>query len=280
MFDITYHHVNGIKVAAHDTGGDGTPLILAHGLTANMHNFTGLLRAGLAENQRVVLLDLRGRGLTDKPDTGYHMRDHMADVVQLADALGIDRFIMGGHSFGGLLTMYMGANMPQRIEKMIIMDAGKEATHESVLPAIKPSLDRLGQVIPSLEDYLNIVRNAPYFTEFGWHDDLETYYRADVETVPGGVRSRVSAPAIEEAIRHIISMDWDQIIRSSTPPALLIHAQDPLGAAPVLSPEGAQETVELLPDCQYAAVPGNHITMVMGDYAPEVVRIMREFIED
>lgn len=272
---------NGIQLAVEHSAGAGETLILLHGLTANRSNFYGLLNHGLADGYNVYNMDLRGRGLSDKPASGYSMADHAADVLGLMDAEGLEQAIFIGHSFGGLLSMYMAHHHPQRIKRMVIIDAGKEATHEKVLEIIKPSLERLGQSVPSWDVYINAIKNSAYYVDYEWNEEVETYYRTDVETLAdGAVRSRVYAAGIEEAVRKIITDDWEAIIRGADKPALLIHAPQPLGAAPVLSEAGAQATLKLLPDAQYIQVPGNHITMMFGANAPHIVRAIRAFVGD
>ncbi len=63
--------------------------MLLPGITANLHNFDGLIDAGLAPRFRVVALDLRGRGLSDKPAQGYSIPEHAADVIGVLDGLGL-----------------------------------------------------------------------------------------------------------------------------------------------------------------------------------------------
>src|SRR5262245_59777895 len=68
--------------------GDCPAIVLLPGLTANAHAFDGLIQQGLSPRFRVLALDLRGRGESDKPAAGYTMADHAADVIGLLDALG------------------------------------------------------------------------------------------------------------------------------------------------------------------------------------------------
>ncbi len=272
---------NGIQLAYDDQGSGAKTLILMHGLTANRHSFDGLLRHGLAEDYRVLRVDLRGRGESEKPASGYHMRDHAADILGLIEALSLEQVTLVGHSFGGLLSIYLAAYHPQIMEQIVLMDVGLEATYPEVLPKIKPSLDRLGNTVPSWEVYIEAIKGTPYYADGFWDDDLEAYYRADVETLDdGSVRSRVYGAGIEEAVQHIIADDWKQHLQAVQKPALLIHAPAPIseGGSPILSDEGAQETARLIPDCQYVRVPGHHITMVFGSNAPYVVDAIRKFV--
>jgi pimeloyl-ACP methyl ester carboxylesterase len=97
--------VNDIQLHYLDHPGGDPPLVLMPGLTANAYSFDGLINAGLSSALRVLALDLRGRGLSDKPDSGYSMADHAADVLGLLNALEFQRVVLGGHSFWGLLTL-------------------------------------------------------------------------------------------------------------------------------------------------------------------------------
>ena len=72
---------NNIQLHYLSHPGEGPTLVLLPGLTANAHAFDGLIQAGLSPRYRVLALDLRGRGLTDKPTTGYSMADHAADSL-------------------------------------------------------------------------------------------------------------------------------------------------------------------------------------------------------
>ncbi len=58
---------NGIRLHYLDHPGEGPPLVLMPGLTANAHSFDGLINSGLSPSLRVLALDMRGRGLNDKP---------------------------------------------------------------------------------------------------------------------------------------------------------------------------------------------------------------------
>src|SRR5690348_6861509 len=98
--------VNGIRLHYLDYPVDGPTVVLLHGLSANAQCFS-LLAQGLSPYFRVIVPDLRGRGLSDKPATGYTMNDHALDILGLMDTLGVPQVILAGHSFGGLLAIYM-----------------------------------------------------------------------------------------------------------------------------------------------------------------------------
>lgn len=282
---VQYTQTGALKIAYTDQAGPQPALILLHGLTANMSCFNGMLHAGLSGWRRCVSLDLRGRGLSDKPDAHYSQADHAADVLSLMDELGIEQAVLVGHSFGGLLSMYLAAHHPQRFPRLIVMDAGLEATNaDEVLPKLKPSLDRLGRVFPSMDVYLSAIKQAPYYADYAWNADIEAYYRADVLQHPDGtVQARAQAGAIEAAVKGVVAEDWPAILARIQQPVLLLNAPasfGPPGASPILSAEGAQETVDALLRGKLQTVPGHHITMLFGDHAAHLVEAIRAFLAE
>src|SRR5207245_7100211 len=89
-------------------GAQGPPIIFVHGLTANAFCFQSFADE-LASNHRVFAYDLRGRGDSDKPETGYSIPIHVADLAELIDELDLDRPVIAGHSSGAFIALYFAA---------------------------------------------------------------------------------------------------------------------------------------------------------------------------
>ncbi|MBZ0318797.1 MAG: alpha/beta hydrolase [Anaerolineae bacterium] len=277
-----FRHVNNIVLHYLDHKGNEPTILLLPGLTANANEFDGLIKAGLSPRFRVLALDLRGRGQTEKPATGYSMADHAADVLGLLELLGIQQVIMGGHSFGALLTLYIAAHHPERIRKMIIID-GAAKLHPRVRELIQPSLNRMGRVFASWDEYIKIIKQNPAF--HGWWDPtIESYYRADVQTnADGTVQSRLYKEGILEATDKALEEPYSEYVSRIDKPAILLNAlgaYGPEGTPPVLPHEQAQETVQAIKNCRYVEIPGNHITMLFGDSAKIVVDTITQFVEE
>jgi pimeloyl-ACP methyl ester carboxylesterase len=277
-----YVAANGIRLHYLDHGGSGPVLVLAPGLTANAHSFDGLIHAGLDDAARVLALDLRGRGESDQPPSGYAMDDHARDVLALLDALGLERVVMGGHSFGGLLTYWLAANHPERVERCVVLDAPADVD-SAIVDQIQPALDRLGRVYASWNEYAALARAMPYFDEGGWDADLEGYFRADVLIdTDGSVRARSQPEHIREAIEGTLAVDWPTLVTRIRQPLLLLRAPGSFGlpgAPPILSREAAERTVALLPDGRLVDGIGNHLTFVFGPGAPVLAAAVAEFLE-
>ncbi|MBK8026789.1 MAG: alpha/beta hydrolase [Chloroflexi bacterium] len=275
-----YIQANGIRIHLIDFGGEGEPLLLMHGLTANAMSFAGLARAGLTDKLHVYALDLRGRGESDKPAAGYSMEDHAADLLGVMDALGLQSALIGGHSFGGLVTIYAAGKYQDRVKKLVIMDSG--LMHPQVLDLIKPSLDRLGKAVPSWETYLAGIKASPYYHDGFWDEDLEAYYHADIETLDdGSVRSRCQPDAIREAATRGLGENWPSLMQHADQPAILIYAPEGVGAGntqPVVPQDKALETASMMSQCSAVATTGNHITMLFGRHAPNTVHRIQAFL--
>lgn len=273
-----YISTNGIQLHYLDFEGSGPTIILTHGLTANAHAFDGLIAAGLAPAFRVISVDLRGRGLSEKPETGYTMKEHAEDIIGLMDALGIEKGIIGGHSFGALLTFYMAFHYPERIEKMILLDAAARL-HPQTKEMLTSALSRIGQTYSSFDAYLEKVKSGEYMTY--WEDTMLSYYQADVaDNIDGSVTQRSTPENITEAIlKGSFGEPWVELIKAAQQPAILLNGTLNYALnAPLLPKEFALETVEMMQNCQYKEVWGNHQTMLYGQGAKDIVEGIKAFL--
>jgi pimeloyl-ACP methyl ester carboxylesterase len=103
--------------------GRGPGLVLVHGFGGAKEDFADHVDA-LARDHTVVTFDHRGHGASDKPDdvARYSFERLRADVLQVADAAGLDRFRLLGHSMGGMVARRIALQHPQRVEALVLMD--------------------------------------------------------------------------------------------------------------------------------------------------------------
>jgi pimeloyl-ACP methyl ester carboxylesterase len=273
---------DGVRIHYLQHDGPAPPLVLLHGLTANARYFDSLVQAGLSETRGLLIPDLRGRGLSDKPPIGYSMAEHAADVIALLDHHGIERTDICGHSYGGLLTVYLASEYPDRVARAIILDiAGPSIRNPQVYELLKPSLDRLGKVFPSLDEFL-ATRKQQAYLDVPWDDAIESFFRADVEPLPGGtVRVRIPPEVIEQVIAEGQQIDWQARFTQVEQQALLLNATGPYGSPgtpSLILEEQGREAAALIPRCRYAWVPGNHMTMLLGDHVHAVLAQIRAFL--
>ena len=260
------------------TAENKSTIIFMHGLTANAHAFDGLMAAGLKESFHIISVDLRGRGESDAPATGYTMKEHSADILELMAALKIEKVTFAGHSFGGFLALYLTKFYPEKVDKLILMDAAANM-HPNTKDMLVPALSRLGKVFSSFDAYLEKVKAAPYLTL--WDEQMESYYRADVRTNEDGIVSSIpqAEHMMEAVLKGSLGEPWKDYLKEVEHQSILINAPGIYTMEAALLPEeNAMETVELMKNCIYAKVPGNHQTMLYGEGAKEIVSIIKHFI--
>jgi pimeloyl-ACP methyl ester carboxylesterase len=116
----------GIKIH-YQVKGEGTPVVLIHGLTSSARMNWDLpgITADLAKHHRVVELDCRGHGQSGKPEgEGSYGTNMVEDVVRLMDHLHIQKAQVVGYSMGGMITMKLLATHPDRVSSAVLGGMG------------------------------------------------------------------------------------------------------------------------------------------------------------
>ncbi len=263
---------DGVKIQMAVWEGKGKQILCVHGLTANCRSWD-LLASSLAPQHKVIAMDLRGRGFSDSPPSGYSVENHCRDIVALMDDQGLERPVLMGHSLGAFISLVFAAKHPHRVERLILVDGGgklPEAQMTKVFAGIKPSLDRLGKVFPDFESYLSPLKQTSFLQP--WNSFFETYYRYEVEDVEGGVRSRIHPKHIEEEAGNLKKMDSSQFYKKVMTPTLILRATKGMLAEDdlVLPADVAEGMVREMSNAKNVDVEGtNHYSIL---FQPNTVR--------
>lgn len=113
MAEEKFIQANGLQFHTLDWGGHGEWVVLLHGLASQAH-ILDLVAPQLSESLRVIAIDQRGHGLSDKPDAGYDFASITHDLDQLLTVLDIERATLIGHSWGGNVAVQYAVDHPQR----------------------------------------------------------------------------------------------------------------------------------------------------------------------
>lgn len=132
--------VKGQLVHLRDEGprNDPVPVVLLHGTSASLHTWEGWARA-LRAQHRVITLDLPGFGLSG-PWSGhwagarYDGPTWARFTLDTLDAIGVQRFVVGGNSLGGEVAWRVALAAPQRVDRLILVDAGGYAANPESVP--------------------------------------------------------------------------------------------------------------------------------------------------
>jgi lipase len=98
-------------------------VLCLHGITAQHRAFTALARY-LGSSRSLVGVDLRGRGDSAKPESGYRLEAHARDVIRVLDYLGLHRAVILGHSMGGFVALKTALSSPDRVRALVLLDGG------------------------------------------------------------------------------------------------------------------------------------------------------------
>lgn len=115
-----YARVNGIRMH-YVIGGRGAPLVLLPGWPQTWWQYHKVLPA-LAAHYRVIAVDLRGMGGSDKPAGGYDKKTMAKDIHELIRHLGYDRVDIAGHDIGAMVAFSFAANHPAATRKLAVLD--------------------------------------------------------------------------------------------------------------------------------------------------------------
>ena len=107
-----------------ERAGSGEAVVLIHGFGGSSWSWRHVVPA-LAEDHRVVALDLNGFGWTERPSApeAYTLAGQERLVLGVADALGLGRFDLAGHSYGGAISIYLAARHPERVRSLLLVDS-------------------------------------------------------------------------------------------------------------------------------------------------------------
>lgn len=272
---------DGVTLAVHEwPGQDRAPrtVVGIHGLTANHRCWKSMAEA-LAPDFRLVAYDLRGRGDSDKPATGYSLAAHARDLGALLDRLGLRRVVLMGHSLGATIALRFAVDHPTRVRRLILIDGGLDVRAE-VLDSLAPAIARLGTEFPSVDAFLGRMRGLPMLAG-RWNDYLEDYFRYDAETLPSGaVRPKASPSAVVEEIQSLQRERLWALHHRVRCPTLILRAPDGLLTATdcLMTRDEARAMAAAIPRAKLVEIPGtNHYTVLLGRH-PRVRATVRAFL--
>ncbi len=284
MAEPIYRRVrgDGVQIQLAQWEGEKGPILCVHGLTANCRCWDRIASA-LIPHFRVMAMDLRGRGLSDKPPGGYSVEQHAKDIRELLDDLKISRAVLMGHSLGAFIALAFGALYPERVQALVLMDGGGKLTDSQrakVFAGIRPSLERLGKVFPSFEEYVEVMKKTPFLQP--WVPELDTYFSYEIEEVESGVRSRVNPLHIEEEVRNLQALDVSKFYPRVHCPVLILRATEGMLADDdlLLPQEVALDMSRSLPQARLVEVPRtNHYSILFHSHE-ERDRALISFLND
>ncbi|MEU0603418.1 alpha/beta hydrolase [Streptomyces sp. NPDC006393] len=204
----------GVRLVCRDWGGDGPALVLLHGLAGHAGEWDALARS-LSSEHRVVAVDQRGQGASDRFPSDVSRDAFVEDVVAVADQLGLERVVLVGQSLGGHTAILAAARHPELVRALVAVEADVSGPDPEWPAHIRRWFDSWPASFPSRDAAVQFFGGGP--VGMGWADGLEErggqwWPRFDREVM---VRS------VADAAQRSLAHEWGRI----TCPTLLILAQ-------------------------------------------------------
>lgn len=160
----------GVRLVCRDWGGSGQPVVLLHGLAGHAGEWDEQARR-LSPRYRVVAVDQRGHGASERQPEDVSRAAYVADVVAVLEQLALRRPVLVGQSLGGHTAMLTAAAHPGQIRALVLIEAGPSGPDPDVPATIGDWLDSWPTPFASRAAAVRFLGGGPVGE--GWADGLE-----------------------------------------------------------------------------------------------------------
>ncbi|WP_328863060.1 alpha/beta fold hydrolase [Streptomyces sp. NBC_00306] len=161
---------DGVRLVCRDWGGTGQPVVLLHGLAGHAGEWEAVA-SRLASRYRVVAVDQRGHGASERHPRDVSRAAHVADVVAAVEQLGLCRPVVFGQSLGGHTAMLTAAAYSELVRALVLVEAGPGGPDPDAAAGIGGWLDTWPTPFPSREAAAAFFGGGPVGA--GWAAGLE-----------------------------------------------------------------------------------------------------------
>jgi pimeloyl-ACP methyl ester carboxylesterase len=226
-----------VSLRAWEWPGHPPETLLLHGI-GNYGRYWDFFADAVAGRLRLVAPDARGHGESGKPVDGYAPEEFVADAVAILDALAIERAVVVGHSMGGTHAIRLAAAHPDRVTRLVIVDAGPEPMPEGSERARRLSLERPERFEYADEALAYLRKTSPGYSEEVYANRMRWLFREDAGDVVWRSSREALASIMSSARRGEL---WDAL-RAIRCPVLLVRGT----RSNVLSADVAQRMITTL----------------------------------
>jgi pimeloyl-ACP methyl ester carboxylesterase len=246
-----YITVDGMKIR-YLVRGAGSPVLLLHGYAHFLETWDFNLRP-LSEHYQVYAVDLPGHGLSDKPEVAYNLSFFTRFVINFMQALGIEHASLIGHSIGGLISLNVVINFPEKVDRLVLETAAGLSHDVSLLhrmcsmPVLGSADTKESPIKTALEHRM---KREFYNPDFVAKEIVDLSYQF-MQQMPETRRVLLSIlhhSVTADGLRpEVVMVDRLHLVES---PALLIHGvQDAIHP-----PELSQNACRLIPNARLKVI--------------------------
>jgi pimeloyl-ACP methyl ester carboxylesterase len=253
--------------------GSGPPLLLIHGFGASTYTWR-YVAPDLARDHRVIAVDLKGFGQSDKPlDERYSVSDQAALLAELIETRDLRDLTIVGHSFGGgvalRLALEADGRLKGRISKLVLLDTIAYQQHVPIFFQMlnMPGVAQVGVRMVPASVQTRIALQIAYF-------DDSKIEQSEVETYAAPLKTAAGKHAIIQSARQIIPQDIDELserYRSIETPTLILWCDHdrivPLDVGLKLRRTLPNSSLRLIEDCGHMPQeeqPASTLALIRG----------------
>ena len=221
MSDYNQNRVQAGSLMLHylEWGSGDRVLVCLHGTSMSANAWTRLAR-DLKDGWRVIALNMRGHGFSDRPETGYSVAEYGEDLLHFLDALHLKKVDLIGSSLGTQVAVDFASRHPERVNRIVLSDPSLAIDEKAIAGYVRLHETR-ARVFDTWEDAIGYCRALPQRAKLSteMHELAEA---GDFKQLPD---SRYEwcyyLPGILESFRKLTVDQWDQVARIEAPVLVL-----------------------------------------------------------
>jgi pimeloyl-ACP methyl ester carboxylesterase len=223
---------NGTSIAYLERPGGTQPLVLLHGITDNARTYEPLL-AGIDSRCRVLAMDFRGHGDSDKPETRYDAEAYADDVRCFVSELTGGPALLAGHSLGGVVAVQVGATAPELVSALLLEDPplyfvnGIDEVYQGLFNGMVMMARSLQDGSRSADDWFEVMAAAP--DPYTGKPGIETMGEARIRERLASI-AMLKPKALEDALGDSLAWDTDAVLERLHSPVTMLTGNPELGA--------------------------------------------------
>lgn len=267
-----YLDINDLRLHYLDWGNDGSrPILLLHGFMGHAHVWDSF-SLHFRNHYHVIALDQRGHGESQwSKEAAYSIDAHFSDLARLIEILNLDDLILIGHSMGGRNALFYAACIPEKVQRLILVDSrpGNSAQSRGALMQLllyfPLQADSLDQVVESIQRlYPSMSAETAYnIAEYGYKKSENERYVPKYDT-------RMSLQC--ERAAYAAENMWS-LLKNVFCPTLVLRGEK----SPFLSRADAKKMCSLLPKAVLREIP--HSTHMPAQENPDAFKkLVSEFL--
>ncbi len=198
--------------------GEGFPLLMILGLQANIDWWGKSLLKKVSNSFRVIVFDNRGAGRSNSSKSDISLHILAKDAVDLMDALNIEQANVFGHSMGGMISLMIALNAPQRVKKLILCSSHCGQSR------LVPFSSKVKKILDQPQEKLSQEEIAKNFLSIFYTDEFLKNHPTFVELAIQNMTKRQMSPKnYNEQLNAIATFDMCDKLKNIKKPTLVLH---------------------------------------------------------